>query len=139
MVRFLRKAILMKIIQGLIMRLLPILATCWFTCYSLYSRNRTFGNMIGKGYSVKTAQLELSMVAEGYNANRRSIHHTNQRLQAQLPIADAIYEILWQQLPPAKDSKKKIGSNNCITIVIIFCSPAPSLRGIVSCVALLNN
>lgn len=70
------------------------------TCYSLYSRNRTFGNMIGKGYSVISAQLEMNMVAEGYNASR-SIQVINQTLQADIPIASAIYRILWQQLSPA--------------------------------------
>ncbi len=68
------------------------------TCYSLYSRNRTFGNMIGKGYSVKSAQLELNMVAEGYNASK-CIFITNKTLQTNMPIAAAIYQILWEQLP----------------------------------------
>jgi glycerol-3-phosphate dehydrogenase (NAD(P)+) len=76
------------------------------TCYSLYSRNRTFGNMIGKGYSVKAAQLELNMVAEGYNASK-SIHRTNREIQAAMPIATTIYQILWEQLP-ARDGFKKI-------------------------------
>ena len=75
------------------------------TCYSLYSRNRTFGNMIGKGYSVRSAQLELNMVAEGYNASR-CIHATNQNLHVQLPIADCIYEILWQHLSAGEGFKK---------------------------------
>jgi len=64
------------------------------TCYSPYSRNRSFGNMIGKGYSVKTAKLELNMVAEGYNASK-CIHQINQELGAELPIAETIYSILW--------------------------------------------
>ena len=75
------------------------------TCYSLYSRNRTFGNMIGKGYSVKAAQLELSMVAEGYNASK-CISKTNETVQAEIPIAQTIYEILWAQLPAAEGFKK---------------------------------
>lgn len=75
------------------------------TCYSLYSRNRMFGNMIGKGYSVKAAQLELNMVAEGYNA-AKCIHTTNQKLNAAIPIADALYDILWQHLPPDEGFKK---------------------------------
>jgi glycerol-3-phosphate dehydrogenase (NAD(P)+) len=71
------------------------------TCYSLFSRNRTFGNMIGKGYSVQTAQLEMNMVAEGYNASK-SIFNINKDIQADMPIAETIYRILWEQLPSAK-------------------------------------
>lgn len=65
------------------------------TCYSLHSRNRTFGNMIGKGYSVKAAQLELNMVAEGYYACR-SMHEMNKQVGAEMPVAQAMYHILWQ-------------------------------------------
>ncbi len=74
------------------------------TCYSLYSRNRTFGNMIGKGYSVKTAQLEINMVAEGYNASK-CIHLTNKTIHAQIPVADTIFSILWEKLPAAEGFK----------------------------------
>ena len=69
------------------------------TCYSLYSRNRTFGNMIGKGYSVKTAQLEMNMVAEGYNASK-CIYLINKTIGADMPIGEALYEILWQNVKP---------------------------------------
>ena len=75
------------------------------TCYSLYSRNRTFGNMIGKGYSVKAAQLELNMVAEGYYA-AKCIYRTNQSVNALTPIASTIYEILWNHCPAADGFKK---------------------------------
>jgi glycerol-3-phosphate dehydrogenase (NAD(P)+) len=71
------------------------------TCYSLHSRNRTFGNMIGKGYSVKAAQLELNMVAEGYYASR-SIYEMNDEIGAYTPIAQAVYAVLWEQLNPAE-------------------------------------
>jgi glycerol-3-phosphate dehydrogenase (NAD(P)+) len=74
------------------------------TCYSLFSRNRTFGNMIGKGYSVNSAKLELKMVAEGYNASK-SIHTINSKVGADMPIADAIYRILWENLSPAQGFK----------------------------------
>lgn len=68
------------------------------TCYSLYSRNRTFGNMIGKGYSVQSAQLEMTMVAEGYNASK-CMYIINQKVKAEMPIAEVIYKILWNELP----------------------------------------
>lgn len=71
------------------------------TCYSLYSRNRMLGNMIGKGYSVKAAQLELGMVAEGYNASK-CIYITNEALNVNMPVAESIYKTLWQQLSPAE-------------------------------------
>ena len=71
------------------------------TCYSLHSRNRSFGNMIGKGYSVKGAQLEMSMVAEGYNASK-CMYIINQTVKADMPIADTIYKILWENLPAKK-------------------------------------
>jgi glycerol-3-phosphate dehydrogenase (NAD(P)+) len=75
------------------------------TCYSLYSRNRTFGKMIGKGYTVKSAQLELNMVAEGYNASK-SIYIINKNVKAEMPIAETIYKILWEQLSPEEGFKQ---------------------------------
>ena len=75
------------------------------TCYSLYSRNRTFGNMIGKGYSVKTAQLEMSMVAEGYNASK-CMNVINENIHADMPIADTIYKILWQNMKASEGFAK---------------------------------
>ena len=70
------------------------------TCYSLYSRNRTFGNMIGKGYSVKAAQLEMNMVAEGYNASK-CIFNINKEIGCEMPIAETVYKILWENLSPS--------------------------------------
>jgi len=75
------------------------------TCYSLYSRNRTFGNMIGKGYTVKSAQLEMNMVAEGYYASR-CIYNLNKNIGAEIPIAETIYKILWERQLPAEGFAK---------------------------------
>ena len=75
------------------------------TCYSLYSRNRTFGNMIGKGYSVRSAQLEMSMVAEGYNASK-CMHIINKTVGADMPIANTVYRILWEQTKAAEGFAK---------------------------------
>lgn len=75
------------------------------TCYSLHSRNRTFGNMIGKGYSVRAAELELNMVAEGYNASK-CIVAINEKQKLDLPIITAIYKILWEGHDPAEAFKE---------------------------------
>jgi glycerol-3-phosphate dehydrogenase (NAD(P)+) len=65
------------------------------TGYSVFSRNRMFGNMIGKGYTVKSAMMEMSMVAEGYYA-AKSAYKLNQGYGAKTPIIDAVHEILYQ-------------------------------------------
>ena len=71
------------------------------TCYSPYSRNRTFGTMIGKRYTVQSAQLEMNMVAEGYNASK-CIYNINKKIKSDLPIAETVYKILWERLLPAE-------------------------------------
>lgn len=75
------------------------------TCYSIHSRNRTFGTMVGKGYSVEASQSEMKMVAEGYNASK-CMNILNKTIKAEIPIADTIYNILWQGLEPAEGFKK---------------------------------
>jgi glycerol-3-phosphate dehydrogenase (NAD(P)+) len=75
------------------------------TCYSLFSRNRTFGNMIGKGYSVSAAKLEMNMVAEGYNASK-CIYIINERVGAEMPIANCIYRVLWENVAPRQAFKE---------------------------------
>lgn len=74
------------------------------TCYSLHSRNRSFGNMLGKGYTVKNATLEMNMVAEGYYGARGTMHIC-EAWSYTLPIAQSIYGILWENQSPATTFK----------------------------------
>ncbi|MCD8742291.1 NAD(P)H-dependent glycerol-3-phosphate dehydrogenase [Mucilaginibacter roseus] len=74
------------------------------TAYSQFSRNRTFGNMIGKGYTVTSAQLEMNMVAEGYYAIN-CLHQVNKQHKVAMPICDAVYSILYQKKSPVLEMK----------------------------------
>ena len=77
------------------------------TGYSVFSRNRMFGNMIGKGYTVKSAQLEMNMVAEGYYATKSAfILNKNNKQKTQLPIICAVYDVLYENKNPKKVFKK---------------------------------
>ncbi len=74
------------------------------TAYSQFSRNRTFGNMIGKGYSVKSAQFEMGMIAEGYYAVK-CIHEINRNHKVNIPICRAVYGILYENISPLIEIK----------------------------------
>ncbi len=75
------------------------------TVYSQFSRNRLLGTMIGKGYSVKNAFLDMNMVAEGYYASR-SIHEINKKYKVSLPICETVYRILYENTPPKKEIRQ---------------------------------
>ncbi|WDF56409.1 NAD(P)H-dependent glycerol-3-phosphate dehydrogenase [Mucilaginibacter sp. KACC 22063] len=75
------------------------------TAYSQFSRNRTFGNMIGKGYTVKSAQLEMNMIAEGYYAVN-CLHEVNKQYNVNMPICEAVYAILYKKRIPAVEMQR---------------------------------
>ncbi|MGZ3900513.1 MAG: NAD(P)H-dependent glycerol-3-phosphate dehydrogenase [Bacteroidia bacterium] len=75
------------------------------TAYSQFSRNRTFGTMIGKGYSVKNAQLEMNMIAEGYYAVK-CVYEINKSHNVHMPITTAVYNIIYLH----KDAKREMES-----------------------------
>ncbi|AMR31457.1 glycerol-3-phosphate dehydrogenase [Mucilaginibacter sp. PAMC 26640] len=75
------------------------------TAYSQFSRNRTFGNMIGKGYTVTSAQLEMNMIAEGYYAVN-CLHQVNRQYKVDMPICEAVYAILYKKSSPTVEMRK---------------------------------
>jgi glycerol-3-phosphate dehydrogenase (NAD(P)+) len=74
------------------------------TAYSTFSRNREFGTMVGKGYSVKAAQMEMNMVAEGYYAVK-CVHEINAQLKVDMPISEATYRMLYEKMSPAMEMR----------------------------------
>ncbi len=76
------------------------------TAYSQHSRNRTFGTMLGKGYTVKSAQLEMNMVAEGYYATKSMYELNTDKLHIDMPIAEAVYNIIYRNEPVKKEIEK---------------------------------
>jgi len=82
-----------------------LLETCYMgdllvTAYSQFSRNRTFGRMVGKGYSIKSAQIEMDMVAEGYYASK-GVYELAQKHSIPTPLIDAVYHILYHNVAPS--------------------------------------
>lgn len=80
----------------------PYLGDLLVTGYSQFSRNRTFGAMIGKGYSVKNALMEMTMIAEGYYASK-GIHKLRSEMNLRIPIAESVYRILYEEEAPARE------------------------------------
>lgn len=74
------------------------------TAYSKFSRNRTFGTYIGKGYSVKAAQMDMNMVAEGYYAVK-CIKEINKEFGVEMPITDSVYRIVYEKMSPRLEFK----------------------------------
>lgn len=77
------------------------------TAYSSFSRNRTFGTMLGRGYSVKAAQLEMQMIAEGYYGTK-CIFEMNENYKVNTPIVDTVYRVLYEGAPARLEIKKLV-------------------------------
>ena len=75
------------------------------TAYSQYSRNRTFGTMLGKGYSISSALMEMEMIAEGYYATE-SIHKLNDEYHIYMPILDFVYQVIYANSDVKEEAKK---------------------------------
>lgn len=75
------------------------------TAYSQFSRNRMFGTMLGKGYNVKQAQLEMNMIAEGYYAVK-CVYEINKQYKVHMPITDAVYHIIYQHADVRREIQK---------------------------------
>jgi glycerol-3-phosphate dehydrogenase (NAD(P)+) len=77
------------------------------TGYSVFSRNRMFGNMIGKGYTVKAAQMEMKMIAEGYISTKKAMQLNRDNIKkAKTPIIEAVHAILYEKKSPKNTFKK---------------------------------
>lgn len=78
------------------------------TAYSQFSRNRTLGNMLGKGYTIKSALVEMGMVAEGYYAVD-CVHTLNEKLNVDMPITSCVYNVLYRGVNPVLELKRLEG------------------------------
>jgi glycerol-3-phosphate dehydrogenase (NAD(P)+) len=74
------------------------------TAYSTFSRNREFGTMVGKGYSVRAAQMEMNMVAEGYYAVK-CVHEINSKFKVDMPITESTYRMLYEKMAPVMEMR----------------------------------
>ena len=82
----------------------PYLGDLLVTAYSVNSRNRSLGTMVGNGYTVKSAVIEMKMVAEGMTGSK-GINEMNKKYKVDIPIADAVYRILHERMSPVLEMR----------------------------------